>query len=46
MIDWVVLVPVKRFANGKQRLQGRPDRAELAEAFARDTLAAVAESPR
>ncbi len=46
MIDWVVLVPVKRFADGKRRFGDRPDRAALAEAFARDTLDAVAGSPR
>lgn len=46
MIDWVVIVPVKRFAEGKLRLGDRPDRIELAEAFARDTLFAVAASPR
>ncbi|MFD1722480.1 2-phospho-L-lactate guanylyltransferase [Amnibacterium endophyticum] len=46
VIDWVVLVPIKRFEDGKQRLGERPDRAALAEAFARDTLEAVAGSPR
>lgn len=46
MIDWVIIVPVKRFAEGKLRLGERPDRIELAEAFARDTLFAVAASPR
>lgn len=46
MIDWVVLVPVKRFADGKRRFGDRPDRAALAEAFARDTIDAVAASPR
>ncbi|MGN6443984.1 2-phospho-L-lactate guanylyltransferase [Amnibacterium sp.] len=45
MIDWVVLVPIKRFSEGKRRLGDRPDRAALAEAFARDTLDAVAASP-
>lgn len=45
MIDWVVLVPIKRFGEGKQRLGDRPDRAALAEAFARDTLEAVAVAP-
>lgn len=46
MIDWVVLVPIKRFGDGKRRFADRPDRAELAEAFARDTIDAVAGSPR
>lgn len=46
MIDWVVLVPIKRFEDGKQRLGERSDRAAFAEAFARDTLDAVAGSPR
>lgn len=46
MIDWVVLVPIKRFGEGKQRMGDRPDRAALAEAFARDTLDAVAGSER
>ena len=46
MIDWVVIVPVKRYSEGKLRLGDRSDRAELAEAFARDTLTAVAASPR
>jgi 2-phospho-L-lactate guanylyltransferase len=46
VIDWVVLVPVKRFSEGKSRLGDRPDRAALAEAFARDTIDAVASSPR
>jgi 2-phospho-L-lactate/phosphoenolpyruvate guanylyltransferase len=46
VIDWVVLVPIKRFVDGKQRLGDRPDRAALAEAFARDTLDAVAGSSR
>ena len=45
-MDWVVLIPVKRFVDGKQRLGDREDRAALAEAFARDTLDAVAGSPR
>jgi 2-phospho-L-lactate/phosphoenolpyruvate guanylyltransferase len=45
VIDWVVIVPIKRFGDGKQRLASRPDRAALAEAFARDTLAAVAAAP-
>ena len=44
VIDWVVLVPIKRFSEGKRRLGDRPDRAALAEAFARDTLDAVAAS--
>jgi 2-phospho-L-lactate guanylyltransferase len=42
VIDWVVIVPIKRFSEGKTRLGDRPDRAALAEAFARDTLDAVA----
>ena len=42
MIDWVVIVPIKRFSEGKRRLGDRPDRPALAEAFARDTLDAVA----
>ena len=46
MIDWVVLMPVKRFSEGKTRLGDRPDRVALAEAFARDTIDAVAASPR
>lgn len=46
MIDWVVLVPIKRFGEAKRRLGDRPDRGALAEAFARDTLAAVAGSAR
>jgi 2-phospho-L-lactate guanylyltransferase len=46
VIDWVVVVPIKRFSDGKSRLGDRPDRAALAEAFARDTLDAVASSPR
>lgn len=46
VIDWVVLVPIKRFMDGKQRLGARADRTALAEAFARDTLDAVAASPR
>ena len=45
MIDWVVIVPIKRFSEGKQRLAARPDRAALAEAFARDTVDAVAGAP-
>jgi 2-phospho-L-lactate guanylyltransferase len=44
VIDWVVLVPIKRFSDGKRRLGDRPERAALAEAFARDTLDAVAAS--
>jgi 2-phospho-L-lactate guanylyltransferase len=44
VIDWVVLVPIKRFSDGKRRLGERPDRPLLAEAFARDTLEAVAAS--
>ncbi len=44
MIDWVVLVPIKRFGEAKRRLGERPDRGALAEAFARDTLDAVAAS--
>jgi 2-phospho-L-lactate guanylyltransferase len=44
VIDWVVLVPIKRFSEGKRRLGDRPDRPALAEAFARDTLDAVAAS--
>jgi 2-phospho-L-lactate guanylyltransferase len=40
--DWVVLVPIKRFADAKTRLDPRADRVELAEAIARDTLDAVA----
>jgi 2-phospho-L-lactate guanylyltransferase len=44
VIDWVVLVPIKRFSDGKRRLGERPDRPALAEAFARDTLDAVAAS--
>lgn len=44
MIDWVVLVPIKRFSDGKRRLGDRPERPALAEAFARDTLDAVAAS--
>ena len=35
MIDWVVIVPIKRFSEGKTRLGDRPDRPALAEAFAR-----------
>lgn len=46
MNDWVVIVPVKRFADGKQRLGERAERAALAEAFARDTLDAVAGTSR
>jgi 2-phospho-L-lactate/phosphoenolpyruvate guanylyltransferase len=46
VIDWVVLVPIKRFSEGKRRLGDRPDRAALAESFARDTLDAVATSAR
>lgn len=46
MIDWVVIVPIKRFSDGKSRLDPRVDRAELAEAIARDTLDAVAGSER
>lgn len=42
MIEWVVLVPIKRFGDGKTRLHPRTDRAVLAEAVARDTLDAVA----
>ncbi|HEY8318308.1 MAG TPA: 2-phospho-L-lactate guanylyltransferase [Amnibacterium sp.] len=42
MIDWVVLVPIKRFADAKTRLHPRADRAAVAEAIARDTLDAVA----
>ncbi|MGT2426527.1 2-phospho-L-lactate guanylyltransferase [Amnibacterium kyonggiense] len=45
VIDWVVLVPIKRFSEGKKRLGDRPDRPALAEAFARDTLDAVAAAP-
>jgi 2-phospho-L-lactate guanylyltransferase len=44
VIDWVVLVPIKRFSDGKRRLGDRPERPALAEAFARDTLDAVAAS--
>lgn len=46
MIDWVVIVPVKRFADAKTRLEPAQDRAALAEALTRDTLDAVASSPR
>jgi 2-phospho-L-lactate guanylyltransferase len=42
VIDWVVLVPIKRFADAKTRLDVGVDRAALAEAIARDTLDAVA----
>jgi len=45
VIDWVVLVPIKRFADGKRRLGDRPDRPALAEAFFRDTVEAVAAAP-
>jgi len=43
MPSFVVLVPVKPPARGKSRLAGLPDdrRAALAEAFARDTIAAA-----
>lgn len=46
VIDWMVLIPVKRFDEAKSRLGDRPDRAALAEAFARDTIDAVARSSR
>lgn len=46
MIDWVVLVPIKRFADAKTRLHPRADRSAVAEAVARDTLDAVAGVPR
>ena len=46
MIDWVVLVPIKRFADAKTRLHPRADRAAVAEAIARDTLDAVAGAAR
>lgn len=45
MIDWVVVMPIKRFSEGKQRLGSHPDRVALAEAFSRDTLDAVAAAP-
>lgn len=45
-MDWVVVMPIRRFVDGKQRLSARADRAALAEAFARDTVTAVAASPR
>jgi 2-phospho-L-lactate guanylyltransferase len=44
VIDWVVLVPVKRFETGKTRFDSRIDRTALAEALARDTLEAVSGS--
>jgi 2-phospho-L-lactate/phosphoenolpyruvate guanylyltransferase len=46
MVDWVVIVPVKRFRDAKQRLEGVGNRAALAEALTRDTLEAVASSSR
>lgn len=45
MIDWVVIVPIKRFRDGKSRLEA-PGRPALAEALARDTLDAVSSSSR
>ena len=44
MIDWVVLVPVKKFDTGKTRFDASLDRVALAEALARDTLDAVSGS--
>jgi 2-phospho-L-lactate guanylyltransferase len=44
MVDWVVIVPIKRFTDAKRRLEGMGDRAALAEALTRDTLDAVASS--
>lgn len=44
MVDWVVIVPVKRFAEAKRRLDGVGNRATIAEALTRDTLDAVASS--
>lgn len=44
MVDWVVIMPIKRFADAKRRLEGVGDRAAVAEALTRDTLAAVASS--
>jgi 2-phospho-L-lactate guanylyltransferase len=46
VIEWVVLVPIKRFADAKTRLDPHVDRVALAEALARDTLDAVAGSSR
>jgi 2-phospho-L-lactate guanylyltransferase len=44
VIDWVILVPIKRFETGKTRFDARIDRTALAEALARDTLEAVSGS--
>jgi 2-phospho-L-lactate guanylyltransferase len=44
MVDWVVIVPIKRFTDAKRRLEGVRDRAAVAEALTRDTLQAVASS--
>lgn len=46
MVDWVVIVPIKRFTDAKRRLEGVGDRAAIAEALTRDTLDAVAASSR
>jgi 2-phospho-L-lactate guanylyltransferase len=46
MVDWVVIVPIKRFADAKRRLEGVGDRAAVAEALTRDTLEAVASSSK
>ena len=44
--SWVVLVPVKSLAEAKTRLVGAEDRADLALAFACDTVAAAASVAR
>src|SRR5919199_2454615 len=44
MVDWVVIMPIKRFTDARRRLEGVQDRAAVAEALTRDTLDAVASS--
>jgi 2-phospho-L-lactate guanylyltransferase len=46
MVDWVVIVPIKRFTEAKTRLDGVGDRAAVAEALTRDTLDAVASAQK
>lgn len=45
MLQWTVVIPVKRLALAKSRLADPPRNRDLALAFANDTLAAVAGTP-
>ena len=44
-MSWVVIVPVKGTARAKSRLGAHPERSQLAEAFALDTVTALLAAP-